>query len=142
MTGRDALVVRPLAGGPAREVLPREAFAGVSAPRFSPDGRQIAFFGIGGPARERRLVEPMPAAMPWFGPTVAWAHGIPWDPWMINLDGSGLRQLVSLAEDDPTLAWSPDGTTLAVLGGNGLWLVDPTGRPAAHAAGLRQLRDV
>jgi Tol biopolymer transport system component len=135
MTGGDALVVRPLAGGPVREVLPRDAFAGLSAPRFSPDGRQIAFLGIGGPAGQRRSVEPTLAGMPRFGLAVAWAHGIPWDPWVINLDGSGLRQLVSLSEDDPTRAWSPDGTTLAVLGGNGLWLVDLAGGGPATLLG-------
>jgi Tol biopolymer transport system component len=134
MTGGDALMVRPLAGGPAREVLPRDAFVGLSAPRYSPDGRQIAFLGIGGPAAQRRD-RPVLAAMPRFGPAVAWAHGIPWDPWVVNVDGSGLRQLVSLSEDDPTLAWSPDGTMLAVLGGNGLWLIDPAGGELATLLG-------
>jgi Tol biopolymer transport system component len=135
MTGGDALVVRPLAGGAAREVVPQGAFAGLSAPRFSPDGRQIAFFGIGGPAAQQRRAAPSLAALPRLGPAVAWAHGIPWDPWVVNLDGSGLRPLVSLSEDDPTLAWSPDGTMLAALGGNGLWLLDPTGNGEATLLG-------
>ena len=61
---------------------------------------------------------------PSLGPTVAAAHGLPWDLWEIRLDGSGLRRLTNLAEDDPSLAWSPDGRWLAFQGGSGVYIVD------------------
>jgi Tol biopolymer transport system component len=51
------------------------------------------------------------------------AHGLPWDLWVIQRDGSGLRRLTRLAEDDASLAWSPDGAWLAFQGTGGLYLV-------------------
>jgi Tol biopolymer transport system component len=51
------------------------------------------------------------------------AHGLPWDLWLIRRDGSGLRRLTRLAEDDASLAWSPDGAWLAFQGTGGLYLV-------------------
>jgi Tol biopolymer transport system component len=55
---------------------------------------------------------------------VASAHGPPWDLWEVRLDGSGLRRLTELAEDDPSIAWSPDGRWLAFQGGTGVYLVE------------------
>ena len=51
------------------------------------------------------------------------AHGLPWDLWLIQRDGSGLRRLTRLAEDDASLAWSPDGAWLAFQGTGALHLV-------------------
>ncbi|MEW5827806.1 MAG: S9 family peptidase [Chloroflexota bacterium] len=54
--------------------------------RFSPDSRQIAFLSQRGG----------------------------WDQaWLVNADGSGLRQLTALENDISDLAWSPDGSRLA-----------------------------
>jgi Tol biopolymer transport system component len=58
---------------------------------------------------------------------VAYAHGLPADVYALNLDGSGLVRIADLKDDDPTLAWSPDGSKLAVLGIAGLYLVDAKG---------------
>ncbi|HVA25324.1 MAG TPA: hypothetical protein VMW62_13155, partial [Chloroflexota bacterium] len=62
-------------------------------------------------------------------PSVAQAHGLPWDPWIINADGSGLRKLVSMGSDEQALAWSPDGkeVALANLSATYLMRADGTG---------------
>jgi Tol biopolymer transport system component len=49
---------------------------------------------------------------------------LPWDLWEIRLDGSGLRRLTDLSEDDPSVAWSPDGRWLAFQGGSGVYVID------------------
>ena len=39
-------------------------------------------------------------------------------------DGTGLRQISDILDDDPSVAWSPDGARLLVYGGWGSYLVD------------------
>jgi Tol biopolymer transport system component len=132
VTNMDTIMVRPLEGGEPREVLPADTFIAITSPRFSPDGQRLAFMAIGGPPSS--AYEPAMRSsvangwIPWarLGPRAARAHGLPWDPWVVNLDGSGLRQLSSLYADDPNLAWAPDGSAVAVFGGDGLWLVPET----------------
>jgi dipeptidyl aminopeptidase/acylaminoacyl peptidase len=55
-------------------------------PRWSPDGKSIAFLSQRG----------------------GWDHA-----WLIGADGSGLRQLTAMSSDIADLAWSPDGSRLA-----------------------------
>ena len=59
-----------------------------------------------------------------FGPATAYAHGIPWDPWVVNADGSGLRRVAETAADEPSVAWSPDQMQLFVYSGTGSYLLD------------------
>jgi Tol biopolymer transport system component len=58
---------------------------------------------------------------------VAYAHGEPWSVWTVRTDGSDPRRASSLQEDEPLVAWSPDGTRLAVYGTGGLWVVAANG---------------
>jgi Tol biopolymer transport system component len=46
-----------------------------------------------------------------------------------NADGSGLRELSGLPEEVAGMTWSPDGTRLAVVGAQGLWIVGPDVSP-------------
>ena len=46
-----------------------------------------------------------------------------------NADGSGLRELSGLPEEVAGMTWSPDGTRLAVVGAQGLWIVGPDMAP-------------
>jgi len=108
-------------GQNARAVLDDKRFSSLAFPRFSPDGQRLAFAAVGGPAAIRREVGALP---PLPGPSVAAAHGLPWDLWEIGVDGSGLRRLTELAEDDPSVAYSPDGRWLALQGGTGVYLID------------------
>ncbi|MCG3126788.1 MAG: Protein TolB [Phycisphaerae bacterium] len=60
-------------------------------PRFSPDGRRIAF---------------------------ASNRSGNWDIWLVDLDGSRLTQLTSDESDDIAPCWSPDGQTVAFTSWN------------------------
>ena len=117
--GASLLLWSP-ADGSEQTLIPELRFADVAYPQFSPRGDQIAFVapqsGLNG-STDRTL-----AAL--FGPTVAYAHGIPWDPWIVNADGSGLRRVAETAADEPSVAWSPDQTQLFVYSGTGSFIVD------------------
>ncbi|HYU18529.1 MAG TPA: hypothetical protein VEQ11_07520 [Chloroflexota bacterium] len=113
-------------GGDAREMLQAGLFKAIMGPRFAPDGSRVAFTAQGsGPqanagSRATSLLE-------WFRVPVAEAHGEPWNIWTVRPDGTDPRRLSFLQEDEPLVAWSPDGRWLAVLGTGGLWLLDPSG---------------
>jgi Tol biopolymer transport system component len=135
----DALVEQPLAGGEAREIIPEGDFLVIAYPRYSPDGSQIAFAGVGdsimtGPPGLPLLPEPAsspasPKLLPdsgqddWRG--VA-AHGFPADPWIISTAGGEARRLAQLPVDDAAIAWSPDGSVVATCGAAGIFMVDAT----------------
>ncbi len=112
-------------GQPPREVVVGAQFTQLGSPRFSPRGTQLVFTAVGGPPNT-------PVGTPTrlgqfqdlFSPPVAYAHGIPWDLWMVNPDGTGLIRLTDVGEDSPFPTWAPDGSAIAFSGENGLYLVD------------------
>jgi TolB protein len=63
-------------------------------------------------------------------PDVAYAHGLPADVYSLNLDGSDMKRIADIKDDDPTLAWSPDGSRLAIFGVAALFVVPATGGSA------------
>jgi Tol biopolymer transport system component len=109
--------------------------------RYSPDGSRIAIAASGDPGPVQgtcgasasgigeHALTALGSAATWLGlaPTVAYAHGLPWDMWGMKADGSGLQRLVTLQEDEPTVAWSPDGKQLAIFGVSALYLADAQG---------------
>jgi Tol biopolymer transport system component len=122
-------------GENGRRLLGDPDFQALAGPRFSPDGRRIAFVGVGGPTqppvrRDARRGSPLA----WLAPRVAAAHGIPWNLWVVNVDGSELRRLTNELEVDlPTTAWSPDGKWIAFSTDHGVAVVDSvTGSPLIH----------
>jgi Tol biopolymer transport system component len=131
--GAALLIWSPLDGS-IQTLVPEGRFADVAYPQVSPASDQVAFvapqsglngspeqplFGLGG-SRERPLL----ALDALFGPAVAYAHGIPWDPWLVNLDGSGLHRVAETGADEPSVAWSPDARSLFVYSGTGSYIVD------------------
>jgi Tol biopolymer transport system component len=130
------LVVRELAGGSERVLVPMDALVQVISPRFSPDGNEIAFVGsdmpavaLDGSGRPGSLL-----GSDLFAKGVM-KHGPPGDVYVIGVQGGPSYRLTSYEEDDPTLAWSPDGFWLAMLAGGGLYLLPRDLSQGPHLAG-------
>jgi Tol biopolymer transport system component len=140
----DALWSSPVSGGEGREIVPESQFLVVVYPRFSPDGSQIAFGGVsdtlpvapGLPGTALPLPQPptpklLPGAGAWGAsgvepvrPRTVAAHGFPAEPFIVSPTGVDARRLAPLPIDDAAVAWSPDGTRVAVSGASGLFLVN------------------
>lgn len=132
-----ALLVISADGRHRRQLIgPEAGFQSLHRPRFSPDGRSLIFAAAGGPAGpagagggEAAPGRPTPGALlGWLLPGRASAHGQPQDLWTIRTDGTGLRRLTSLNLDEPSPAWSPDGSQIAFLASDGLYLARPDGQ--------------
>jgi len=110
---------------------PDQNFFSYYFPRVSPDSQLIVFSAPGGPD-ESVTTAPNPTATPSSGfredgsvhaLSVA-AHGLPYDLWVIKPDGTGLRRLTTLFEDQPMGNWSKDGQRIIFLAGFGLYNID------------------
>jgi mono/diheme cytochrome c family protein len=121
-------------GSGDRQVIGAGAFAAFYAPRFSPDGKQIVLAAIGGPPTDDRgypvsgsADSPFSSLLKLFEPPVAEAHGAPWDIWIVNVDGSGLRRLPLAREDTPMALFAPDGRQIVMMGAGGIYLLGAGG---------------
>jgi Tol biopolymer transport system component len=136
--------------GDGCELISDQVFQYLSLPRVSPDGKRIALGGSGDPnlqgasgcggdpkakpaagasVRERSGAGRAPDLLAWLGPDIAEAHGLPADVYSIATDGSALTRIADIKDDDPTVAWSPDGSKLAIFGVAALYVVDSAGGP-------------
>ena len=130
-----ALMVAAADGSGARELVGGSDFQGFYAPRFSPDGKQIVVAAVGGPETDQQG-NPIKASVPstldrllgLFEPPTAEAHGLPWDIWVVNTDGTGLRRLTRFFEDLPMAVFAPDGKQIAILGAGGVYLMGADGQ--------------
>jgi Tol biopolymer transport system component len=124
--------------GDGCELVSDQVFQYISLPRISPDGRQVAFGGSGEPnlaAASGCGGDPRSTTPVTFDrggllqPDVAYAHGLPADVYTLNLDGSTLKRVADIKDDDPTVAWGQDGSKLAIFGVAALFIVDSKGGP-------------
>jgi Tol biopolymer transport system component len=115
----NELVLTDVGGVHERVLVPADELVQITSPRFSPDGAEIAFVGSVSYGEEARLPGD-PADL--FAKGVL-AHGPPGDIWVIAVHGGPWYRLSTFDEDEPTLAWSPDGYWLAMMGGGGLYLL-------------------
>jgi Tol biopolymer transport system component len=126
--------------GDGCELISDQVFQYLSLPRISPDGKRLALGGSGEPNMQPSGCGGDPRPKPAAGsglldlaallqPEVAYAHGLPADIYAMNLDGSNMVRIADIKDDDPTVAWSPDGSRLTVLGVAALYVVDAKGGP-------------
>jgi Tol biopolymer transport system component len=128
--------------GDGCELISDQVFQYLSLPRVAPDGKRLAFggsgeanpqqSGCGGDPRAKPSAAGPPALLdlaPLLQADVAYAHGLPADIYSLNLDGGSLTRIADIKDDDPTVAWSPDGSKLAIFGVAALFLVDGKGGP-------------
>ena len=89
---RDLTIVTFLPDGSDERVIELPGFRSVRFPSWSPDGRSIAFEGMG------------PVSLP-----------TSFEIWAVDHDGSNLRQVTHFLADQhmDNVAWSPDGRTIA-----------------------------
>ncbi len=124
------------------ELISDQVFQYLSLPRISPDGKRVALGGSGeanlqpsgcggDPRAKPSAAGPPPglALAALLQPQLAYAHGLPADVYALNLDGSNLARIADIKDDDPTLAWSPDGSKLAIFAVAALYVVDAKGGP-------------
>jgi len=78
----------------------------VSDPRLSPDGKRVAFV-IGDVALE--------------------ANKVVNQVYIVNIDGTGLKQLTSSPASSSAPRWSPDGKRIAFVTGGQIWTMDTDG---------------
>jgi len=109
-----------------RVLVDTSVFPEIFSPRYSPDGRTIAFG-----ARSYADLQPTPqrtgvlnSVFSQIQPRTASAHGTLADLWIINADGTNLHQISNLRVHDPALAWAPDGSQMFAYGEWGGVLVD------------------
>src|SRR5207253_6814162 len=126
--------------GDGCELISDQVFQFLSLPRISPDGKRVALGGSGEPSMgpsgcggDPRSSTPSAALLDLgaiLQPEVAFAHGLPADVYSLNLDGSDMKRIGDIKDDDPTVAWSPDGgSRLAIFGVAALFLVEAKGGP-------------
>jgi mono/diheme cytochrome c family protein len=121
-------------GSGSRELIGGKDFQGFYAPRFSPDSSKLIVAAIGGPQTDAQgypvkasAPSPLDGLLSLIEPPTAEAHGSPWDLWVINSDGTGLRRLTSFYEDLPMAAFAPDGKQIAAMGLGGIYLMEADG---------------
>ena len=107
-------------GNRAPIVKSTQQFGSFGAAVLSPDNTQVVFGAatLGALAPQRSLENRSLAR------GLARLDGLPEDVWLVKRDGTGLRQLTSLKEDQPAFAWSSDGRWIYCLGGGGLYQID------------------
>ena len=105
-----------------------QTFQMMYAPSISPDGKWVAFAAINVPPKTEGGFDFLKWLL--FIPDKAYAHGLPWDLYMVSTSGGAPIQLTNLNEDQPYPVWL-DNSTLVFMGVRGLYKlgIGPDGKP-------------
>jgi Tol biopolymer transport system component len=127
-------------GSAPQNLVANGVFTAIMSPRFSPDGKWLAFSVHGSPRQSLPLLEQ--ASKPQPETTVrddescflyvlvtclvqtASAHGAPGAIWRVNLASRRFEQITPIYQDSPTPAWSADGTTIALQDVSSIRLIE------------------
>jgi Tol biopolymer transport system component len=125
----SALWIANSDGSDPKRLLADDAFLYVSSPRFSPDGGWILFAAAGPPYKalptgSRLRNAPCEPQILCMLAQPAFAHGLPWDLWVVSVDGKHFHQLTLFGFDSPTAAWSRDGKAIGIFGASGIYILD------------------
>jgi Tol biopolymer transport system component len=155
-----SLWVANVDGSGARQLLDKDSFAAVFGMRFSPDMQTIVF-AASGPAKKKlpgvvanvgnsrqRFATPQVLiclCKSWgrgragtsSAQNISWdAHGLPWDLWLVNLDGTKFERLTSIGADSPVPVWSTDGKYIAFFEATGIYLLDRDNKTIYSVSGI------
>jgi len=132
------LVIANTDGSGKKVLVDEKGFQMMYAPDISPDGKWVAFAAINVPPPKSETGFDF---LRWllFLPDKAYAHGLPWDMYMVSTSGGAPIQLTSLNEDQPYPVWL-DNSTLAFMGVRGLYKlqIGPDGQPKGQADKIQE----
>jgi Tol biopolymer transport system component len=120
-------------GSSAKMLLDTQSFSALQSARFSPDSQLILFAASGPPKKKLpgmahlRNEEPDSCALSFLSTCLvnrAFAHGLPWDLWTVDVNGAKFEQVTQLGADSPYAAWSADGKLIALYDSSGIYVVD------------------
>jgi Tol biopolymer transport system component len=138
-----SLWIANIDGSDAKQLVDNATFAAMFGMRFSPDSQSIVF-AVSGPAKKKLpglqsyLNQSRDIALDtssqdgsclvsflftcWLGK--AEAHGLPWDLYVVNPDGSKFERLTQIGADSPVPVWSKDGKYIAFFEATGIYMLD------------------
>lgn len=132
----SALMLANIDGGGARALVDSSTFFAMAGARLSPDSQSIVFAASGAPKKNLpgvvfnqsirsanadacRLTILFACLL-----EIAYAHGLPWDLWLVNTAGTKFERLTDVGADSPIPAWSSDGKYIAFFEATGIYVVD------------------
>ena len=112
----------------AKQLVSDDAFSIIAAPQFAPDNKTVLFVASGPPLKPLpgvSLVAPScePALLCFFARPLQ-ANGLPWDLWLVTVDGARFQQLTHQGYDSPWPAWSHAGKYIAWMDTGGIYMLD------------------
>lgn len=120
--------VRDLASGAERIVVPDDRFYDVFGPRWLAAGRLVFAALESSPVAALRQQSVVLSAIDgMLGLDIAHAHAWTGDVWAVNVDGTDLVKLTQRQLQAPIPAPSPDGRQLALLTGEGIFIMPVAG---------------
>lgn len=133
-TYSSSLWIANIDGSSRKQLLATGTFAAIYGARISPDEQAIVFAESGPATRKLPGVAALNLPPEGSGCAVsiafvclaasAEAHGLPWDLYLVTVDGSKFTRLTNIGSDSPVPAWSADGKQIAFFDATGIYMLD------------------